>query len=72
MFTDYFDGMKEGIEFIIAFASIMGLLGFLLGIFFIIFGGSKIRGYMIWVVIISIILLAFCGPTTGIKYFRIY
>ncbi len=32
MIFDYFDQMGEGIEFLIAFGSIMGVLGFMIGL----------------------------------------
>ena len=71
MIFDYFDQVGEGIEFLIAFGSIMGVLGFIIGLIFFIFGG-RMRYKMTGVMIISAILIAICGLSTGINYFRIY
>ena len=59
-----------GIEFLIALGSIMGVLGFIIGLIFFIFGG-RMRYKMTGVMIVSIILLAICGLSTGFNYFRI-
>ena len=69
---DYFDGLWDGIEFLIALGSIIGLLGLIVGFIFIIWGSSKIRAKMIGVVVISFILLTICGLETGLRYFQIY
>jgi hypothetical protein len=71
MIFDYFDQVGEGIEFLIALGSIMGVLGFIIGLIFFIFGG-RMRYKMTGVMIVSIILLAICGLSTGFKYFRIH
>ncbi|MFX1365893.1 MAG: hypothetical protein ACFE9Y_13330 [Promethearchaeota archaeon] len=72
MIFDYFDGITEAIEFIIALGSIIGLLGLIIGILGYVLMGRFIRYKMIGVVIVSIILLSVCGLYTGIKYFKIY
>jgi len=69
---DYFEGVLEGFEYLIALGSIMGLLGFMLAIIFLIWGGQRYRNKMIGVIIASLVLLAVCGFDTGIKYFRIF
>ena len=71
MILDYFDQVGEGIEFLIAFGSIMGVLGFIVGLVFVIFGG-RMRYKMTGVMIGSLILIAICGLSTGFNYFRIY
>ena len=71
MIFDYFDQVGEGIEFLIAFGSIMGVLGFIVGLVFFIFGG-RMRYKMTGVMIGSLILIAICGINTGFNYFRIY
>ena len=71
MIFDYFDQVGEGIEFLIAFGSIMGVLGFIVGLVFFIFGG-RMRYKMTGVMIGSLILIAICGISTGFNYFRIY
>ena len=68
---DYFEGVVEGIEYLIALGSIVGLFGFMIGIIFLIWGGQRYRTKMLGVIIASLVLLAVCGLDTGIKYFRI-
>ncbi len=50
----------------------MGLLGLIIGMFFLIWGGQRYLKKMIGVIITSIVLLVVCGFDTGIKYFRIF
>lgn len=69
---DFFDSFMEGIEFLIALGSIIGLLGLLIGFIFLIWGTPKMRGKMIGVILMSFILLCVCGINTGIYYFRIF
>ncbi len=69
---DYFEGVLEGFEYLIALGSIIGLFGFMLAIIFLIWGGQRVRNKMIGAIIASLVLLAVCGPGTGIKYFRIF
>jgi len=40
---DYFEDVLEGFEYLIAFGSIVGLFGFLIGIIFLIWGGQRNR-----------------------------
>jgi len=72
MIFDYFDGIAEAIEFLMALGSIIGMLGLIVGILGWLFMGQFQKHKMIGVIIVSIILLAICGLHTGIRYFRIY
>lgn len=72
VFFNYLSNMSNAVEFLIALGSIVGLLGLLVALVFLIWGSPRMRGKMVGVIIISIILLAVCGLNTGIKYFRIY
>ena len=72
MLFDYFDGIAEAIEFLIALGSIIGLLGLIIGILGWLFMGQFQRHKMIGVLVVSIILLGVCGLYTGVRYFRIY
>jgi hypothetical protein len=72
MMLDYFDGIAESIEFLMALGSIIGMLGLIVGILGWLSLGQFQRHKMIPVIIASIILLAVCGIHTGIRYFRIY
>ncbi len=69
---DYFEEVLGGIEYLIAVGSILGLLGFVIGMIFLIWGGNRYRNKMIGVIIASFVLLAVCGLNTGIKYFKIF
>ena len=69
---DYFEDVLEGFEYLIALGSIVGLLGFLIGMIFLVWGGQRYRTKMLGVIIASIVLLVVCGLDTGIKYFRIF
>jgi hypothetical protein len=69
---DYFEEVLGGIEYLIALGSILGLLGFLIGMICLIWGGQRYQSKMIGVIVASIVLLAVCGLNTGIKYFRIF
>ncbi len=69
---DYFEEVLEGIEYLIALGSILGLLGFVIGMIFLIWGGNRYRNKMIGVIVASFVLLVVCGFNTGIKYFRIF
>jgi hypothetical protein len=67
-----FSNISEGIEFLIAIGSIVGLLGFILGLVFFLLGGSRLRMKMLAVILSSLILMNICGIYTGTKYFRLY
>ena len=68
----YFASMIEGLEFIRALGSIIGILGFVIGLLMLVSGGRAFKKTALKVVIICIGLMFACGPDTGIKYFRIY
>jgi len=69
---DYFEDVLEGFEFLIALGSLIGLVGVIIGLIFILWGSSRVRIKMISVTIVSLLLLVVCGFSTGIKYFRIF
>ncbi|MHA1491991.1 MAG: hypothetical protein ACTSRI_20345 [Promethearchaeota archaeon] len=71
IFWDYFDKIAEGIEFIMALGSIIGLLGLIVGVLGVIFLGQFQRAKMARLILVSVVLLAICGLHAGIKYFRI-
>jgi hypothetical protein len=72
MMFDFFDVVAESFEFLIALGSIMGFLGFIVGLLGWLFLGQFQRHKMIGVIVVSIILLGICGTFTGLKYFHIY
>ena len=69
---DYFEELLGGFEYIIAFGSLVGIFGLIVGIILAIWGGSRLRYKMLGVIIFSFVLLAVCGVDTGFKYFRIF
>ena len=69
---DYFEDILQGFEYLIALGSLVGLVGFIVGLIFVVWGGSRLRYKMLGVTIVSLILLAVCGFSTGLKYFRIF
>ena len=69
---DYFEDVLEGFEFIMAFGSLIGLVGLIVGLILVMWGGSRLRYKMLGVTIVSILLLIVCGFSTGIKYFRLF
>jgi uncharacterized membrane protein YfhO len=73
MFSDYFEKVLDGVKFLLACGSVIGILTLILGIIGFIFSSSRFRLKMLGVIVFSMILLAFCGgPGRGIKYFRIH
>ena len=72
IFSNFAEEIVEGIEFLIAFGSILGLIGLIIGIIGLVWGGFQIRRSMFSVLVISIILLAVCGFNTGLVYFRVF
>ena len=71
MIFSYFDAFEESLEFLMALGSIVGMIGFIAGLFGLLFLGQFNRHKMGKVIVISIILLAVCGFNTGMAYFRI-
>ncbi|MFX1320799.1 MAG: hypothetical protein ACFFAQ_04055 [Promethearchaeota archaeon] len=71
MIFDYFDGIEEAIQFLLALGSAIGLLGLIVGILGWMFLGQFNRQKMIGVLVASVILLAVCGVYTGIEYFHL-
>ena len=69
---DYVDELFNGFEFIIALGSVIGLIGVIVGLIFIIWGGGRYKYKMTGVIIVSFILLGLCGFDTGIKYFHLF
>ena len=70
-FAGYFSQVLEGFQFIIAFLSLLGFIGVLVGFAILFIGGRFNRGAAFKVIIISLIIVGLTGMYTGIKYFRI-
>ena len=69
---NYFDHLRDGVEFLIALGSIIGVLGFAVGLILLIWGGRRMRSQVFLLVVGSVVLLAVCGISTGFTYFRIF
>lgn len=68
---DYVESMFEGVEFLIALGSIIGLLGLIAGLIGMLVMPRFRRQNMFFLIAISIILLIVCGANTGLQYFGI-
>lgn len=71
MFLEYFDQVKDGIEFLMALGSLLGLFGLLYAAAWWGFTSKKSRGKLFQLILASLVLIGICGLYTGIKYFRI-
>ncbi|MFX0075085.1 MAG: hypothetical protein ACFE96_06565 [Candidatus Hermodarchaeota archaeon] len=69
---NYLEDVLEGFEFLIALGSLVGLVGFIVGLIFVVWGSSRRRYKMMGLTLVSLALMAVCGLTTGLKYFRIF
>lgn len=69
---DYLDQLANGIEFLIAFGSIIGVLGLIIGFVALFVSGSRMRKHVLALMVFSFILVIICGFDTGINYFHIF
>jgi len=67
----YFTKVVEGYEFLIAFLSLIGFIGLLVGLAMLFLLGRYSRSNAFKIIIISIIILSLTGIATGINYFHI-
>jgi len=67
----YFTKVVEGYEFLIAFLSLIGFIGLLVGFAMLLVLGRYNRSNAFKIIIISIIILSLTGLATGINYFHI-
>jgi Ca2+/Na+ antiporter len=68
----YWNDVLDGIEFIIAFGSIIGVLGIVVGLIGLLFSSQFQRKRFYSLLFFSIVLVAVCGLYRGLKYFRIF
>jgi hypothetical protein len=71
MLLEYFDQVKDGIEFLTALGSLLGLFGILYAIAWWGFTSKKNHQKLFTLIVASALLIGICGLYTGIKYFRI-
>ena len=69
---DYVDQVADGIEFLIALGSIVGVLGLIIGFVALFVSGSRMRKHVLALMVFCFILLVICGFDTGINYFHIF
>jgi hypothetical protein len=68
---NYFDKVAEGIEFLMAVGSLLGLFGLLYGLAAWFNTTPKGRGKLMKLFFVSLGLISICGIYTGFKYFGI-
>lgn len=67
----YVEGFAEGLEFLMALGSIMGILILIAGLVGMLLMPSYKRNSMCLVLIIGVVLMLVCGVTTGLEYFGV-
>jgi len=70
-FQSYADGFTEGLEFLLALGSIMGLLILIAGLLGMVIMPKYKRSNMCLILIIGFVLLMMCGISTGLEYFGV-
>lgn len=65
----YLSKVVEGIEYLIALASIIGFLGLFISLFMVL---GKYRRSGIKLFMICLVIVAITGLFTGVRYFHIY
>ncbi|MFX1297141.1 MAG: hypothetical protein ACFFD2_20095 [Promethearchaeota archaeon] len=68
---EYFSNLNASIEFLIALGSLIGVLGLIVGFIIVLTTSRYQKRTGIQIIIISLILIAICGFSTGLRYFRI-
>ncbi len=61
----------EVFEFLLAVGSILGLIGFIVGLLILFFSGPRSKEKFIPFLLICLLLLIICGWNAGLRYFRI-
>ena len=71
IYTGYFSEVTDAIQFLIAFASLLGFLGLIAGFVLLIIGGRFAKRYAVILIISGIMLVWMTGLYTGLRYFRV-
>ncbi|MHA1755808.1 MAG: hypothetical protein ACTSVV_03490 [Promethearchaeota archaeon] len=71
MILDYYSRVLDGIEFLVAVGSLVGLFGVIIGIILFMVSSSRYRPRILFFIIISCLLLIACGWATGLRYFHV-
>ena len=67
----FFSTIYDGMDFLMALGSLIGLFGLLIGGLILFFGGRPFKTKAVKLLLLSIFLVSVCGITTGVKYFRV-
>ena len=71
IYTEYFSKVADAIQFLIAFASLLGFLGLIAGFVLLIIGGRFAKRYAVILIVSGIMLVWMTGLYTGLRYFRV-
>ncbi len=71
IYTGYFSRVADAIQFLIAFASLLGFLGLIAGFVLLIIGGRFAKRYAVLLIVSGIMLVWMTGLYTGLRYFRV-
>lgn len=71
MIQSYADGFAQGLQFLMALGSIMGIFILIAGLLGMLLMPRYKRHSMCLVLIIGFTLLILCGVTTGLEYFGV-
>ncbi len=71
IFQNYGSEFLDGIQYLVALGSMIGLLGLVMGLFLLILGSKRARVTALGMIVFSFLLVSICGLDTGVKYFRI-
>ena len=71
IYNGYFSKITDAIQFLIAFASLLGFLGLITGFVLLIIGGRYSKRYAVILIIAGIMLVWMTGLYTGLRYFRV-
>ena len=58
---NYFNSIGEGVEYLIAVGSIIGLLGLIFGFIMMLAGGKRYQRTALPILVVAFILVAICG-----------
>ena len=69
--SGYLPSVGEGLEFIIAFGSLLGILALAVGLMILLLGGGRARSTAVKAVVIGFVLVCVCGFERGLYFFQI-
>lgn len=69
---EYAGQVADGFEFLIAVGSMLGILLVIIGLLGVAFASKLHKKEFIFLLLIGVILMAVCGSSFGIRYFRLH